>query len=130
MDAQPGPQPDSQPAEKPRRGRGPGRPFTKNDPRIRQNLEATEGGLSTEERPLLEVMRHVTTKPRSADWTHQQREWRQYYQESKDKFMARLLDLEEAAARAYRPEATASAARDEGTGRARELIERLLKGEE
>src|SRR5690349_4064208 len=87
---------DSQPGQPARRGRGPGRPFTKNDPRLRQNREPgapVEGSDAS----LYEDMRHARTRPRSEDRTEGQRDCRRWKQNDSKGFLARYAYLEKAA---------------------------------
>lgn len=117
-------------------GRKPGT-FKKGDARI--NRSAGPKGKDGRAARFLRDMRHVYSRPESADRTEGQRNCRQWLKDDRKAFMAKLADLEkaQAAMRAKggtdgtrgtdaRPGVEAPIA-DAGTERAIDLCERLLK---
>jgi hypothetical protein len=119
-----------------KKGRGPGRPFVKDDPRIRQNLEAAAQPLSEESEGMLAAMRHVVTKPPSRDTTYEQKEYRKWLNLDRKGFMTKKADLEKVAlagqgkggaAPGDGQLATTPVEQDEASLRVEELIDRLLE---
>jgi hypothetical protein len=126
-------------SEGPSRKKPRGKPFAgKDDPRLRQNLEAARAaaGPAQEEAPgsedvsLYEAMRHVFTRPKEADLLAPQRECRAWLKADRKGFMAKLADLEKALAKgqgaATAPEGTV----DEGAERVRALLDEQIAGHE
>jgi hypothetical protein len=118
---------DSEPAGPAKKRRGPGRPFQKNDPRIRQNWErAMQQELTSESEGMLAAMVHVVTKPAWEDRTHEQRNYRDWLKRDIKGFMAKKADLEKAEVAARQSDSSDGPvepkAVDEGTRRVMELL--------
>lgn len=71
---------------------------------------------------MLVVMRHVSTRPKSADRTYQQREYRKWLEDDRRTFMGKLADLEAK----FAQEEVEKAGPDRGTEACVALIEQLL----
>ncbi len=117
---------ESPPAEK--RGRGPGKPFVANDPRLRQNLDKEEPS----DRTLVEDMRAIYAGKPTAN-NSATRALRKQFKTDPVKFICRLEALEKAAA-AKPPSSGAPDGQvaeeelDEGDERLGALIDNLLDG--
>jgi hypothetical protein len=111
-----------------------GKPFTKGDARIKQNMERAEreaaGGngdaaVSADVKAtLLEDMRHVRCYSKAFDRTPAQRDVRRWKERDIRSFLTTLADLEKTFVR--QGEKPAEQAEDEGEMMCVELVERLL----